>query len=385
MRKLKVVSFSINKGFCYYYRLNYPLRNLEQMGLIEWFDCDQKHPEQMLEIAADCDVIIMQGGSPHKMTQDMQNLIIKNKLIKIIVSEFDDDMFNIDIVNPVYKHFGTEEVWGEGKDGEKHYIYKDGEDEFNIAKNKKGIEEMGKAVIMSDMVTNTTDNLAETFREYNDNVKVVRNCLDFDMMPNQFNKKNKPNSDTVVIAWSGGDSHYADMKRVIPILTQIQDRYGKKVLFRFFGARFDNLYKDLNHEIIPWTAPDKYFETFSELLPDIGIIPLEDTRFNAAKSNIKWLEYSYYGIPSVIENVLPYRGTAKHGSTALMYNDGKQMYDYLVKLIEDPIYRMKLAADARKHVMKKYDIKDEAVRWFAYFLEALGRKKQSYEFDFDNE
>lgn len=376
MTKLKIATFKANDGFCYRYRLKYPIKTLESMGLVEWQDLSSHYPKDLVEACYWADVCVFQASSPPMLLQKIQNVIVENKLEKIIVSEYDDNLFDIDISNPVYKGFGLEEVYRE-LNGKKEYIYKDGVDGFSIQNNKDLMVEMSKAVIMSDLVTVTNKYLKKAMIPLNENVEILPNNLYLPDMPNH-NIINRSNPKEVLVVYQGGDSHYVDIMRTIPVLKRLQKRYGKFLKFLFYGSRFETLYEGLNYELTPWIRPELFFDRFSTNLGDIGFIPLEDTSFNKCKSNIKWLEYSYYGMASCVERRTPYKEHIKDGVNGLMFSEQEEMYKNMCRLIDDQLFRKKIATNAKRDVLKGFDIKDHAINWYNAYKRTLLLKSKQY-------
>jgi glycosyltransferase involved in cell wall biosynthesis len=293
------------------------------------------------------------------------------------VSDFDDDLFDIDPQNPAYNTFGTEECWFEHKDDptDKKYLRKDGEDGFDIKRNQELLEGTSKALIISDLITVSTEPLRKSFLPLNENIVVLENAIQPIEMTGSSNPNKRDFFEQTVIGWQGSDSHVHDMRVVAPVLKRVQQRYGDMVKYRFFGTRFEQLYEGLDFEVIPWIKPHLFYDRFSHNLFDIGIIPLENTRFNRCKSNIKFLEYSYYGIPSVVADVTPYKETVKHNVTGLKYRDPEQMFQNICKLVEDRLLRKKLAETAKKHVIANYNVNQKAIQWKRVYEQALKDKK----------
>ena len=60
-----------------------------------------------------------------------------------------------------------------------------------------------------------------------------------------------------------------------------------------------------------------------------GLAPLEDTPFNRAKSDLKFLEYSALGLPTVASRVTPYLGIDAHGGVLADNSDALRFYERL--------------------------------------------------------
>jgi len=391
--KLKIVVISKNTGFCYFYRILWPLQQLIERGLVEVIGVDwandkfQDDPSEVFDkLIGWGDVFIFQYSNPSDILIRFNDLAIDQRIPKLFISEFDDDFTCVHPSNSYYRYAGIDEV----KVGNK-YAWKDmdicdhlkeykGKTEkerrfvtFNIARNKARMAKMFRAIMYSDLVTTTTPELGDTFKKWNQNVVVLPNYINPDVMP----EGKKVKRDYVLIGWQGGDSHHHDIRMIMPALKRVKKKYGDKVHFRFMGAAFVNMYKEIKGEYKKWVDPYKFYEAFAEDVFDIGIIPLVDpeiNEFNKAKSNIKWLEYSYYGIPSVVSGYKPYVQHINDGETGLIAYTEDEWFYSLCKLIDDPMYRFKIGANAKKEVSLKFSIKTHAKKWYDLYMSALKEK-----------
>lgn len=87
---------------------------------------------------------------------------------------------------------------------------------------------------------------------------------------------------------------------------------------------------------------------------DIGLVPLEDSPFNRAKSCLKGMEYAAAGIPFVAQALPEYEWFGA-GITARKPKDWIRALERLT----DPIERKQIGADARARV----ELEDISVRW----------------------
>jgi hypothetical protein len=121
---------------------------------------------------------------------------------------------------------------------------------------------------------------------------------------------------------------------------------------------------------------------FSKLLADshadIGVAPLMGDEFDAAKSELHWLEYSLAGAAFIGERVGkdgPY-SPVRNGIDGLLARGRQEWYDSVKKLARNPAFREDLAAAAKERVLKEYHYKDRAKEWadaFRWAAENRGR------------
>tara|TARA_R110002051_G_scaffold204723_1_gene270811 strand:- start:5189 stop:6271 length:1083 start_codon:yes stop_codon:yes gene_type:complete len=352
------------------------MTELFNRGLIDVQAIDYKaNTHNIIDLCMWADVIVMQFGVLPDLIIHLNELIKSEKLPKLIVSEYDDDYLNISPNNGAYGLYGMKEVtldngkkvWENGKEcdlfaGEK----------FSIKKNKFRVNRMKEGMEASDIITTTTQILANQFSDKNKNTYTLPNYINPDIMDGF--KKFKRKRDYICIGWQGGDSHYDDLKAVLPVMKEIKKLYKNKVMFKFMGAAFNKMYKEVDGIFIPWCEPQNFYKCFYANIFDIGIIPLQYNQFNISKSNIKWLEYSYYKVPSVVSNVSPYKEGITNGVNGLLYNDNNEMFNHLKNLIDQPLKRAKMGYDAHVHVKNNYDIRKYAYKWYDLYKESLVNK-----------
>jgi glycosyltransferase involved in cell wall biosynthesis len=282
---------------------------------------------------------------------------------KKMVVDFDDDIFNISPLSPHYEECGIENVQIGTPDGKAIPLWVDGEKGFDIQRNKDHLERIKEAISMADMVTTTTDLLADRFREFNDKVEVLPNCVDTDLwQPLDIKRKN----DEIRLYWSGGSSHYEDWLLLQDVLPEIMHKY-KNVKLVLMGHHFKGTTKGIPEKRIeyhPWVSMAAYPYKSAILNPDIAIIPLQDNAFNRHKSAIKWTEMGALGVPSVVSYVSPYK-EVDNGENAVFIeaNDPEGWIAGISMLIEDSILRNKIGGEARQTVFSKFDINKRCYDW----------------------
>jgi glycosyltransferase involved in cell wall biosynthesis len=373
---------------------------LEKKGLVETIGIDWADPNfkedpgaTLSKVIEWADVFVFQYSNPSDILTRYNDLAISEKIPKLFVSEFDDDFTCVHPSNSYYRHSGIENVkvgdkwaWKDGALCDHLDEYDDKTDEekkfltFNILRNKARMAKTFRAQMYSDLITTTTPELAQTFTRWNENISVLPNYINPHAMP----PGKKMPRDHVLIGWQGGDSHHHDLKMIMPALKRIKAKYKDKVHFRFMGAAFVNMYEEIGGEHIEWVDPYKFYEKFAEDLMDIGLVPLidpEKNKFNNAKSNIKWLEYSHYAIPSVVSGYKPYVQHIEDGNTGIIAYTEEDWFQSLCLLIDDSLLRTRIGVNAKKEVDSKFSIQNHAMKWYDLYMSALLAKVESFSGD----
>jgi glycosyltransferase involved in cell wall biosynthesis len=95
---------------------------------------------------------------------------------------------------------------------------------------------------------------------------------------------------------------------------------------------------------------------------DVGIVPLADTAFNAAKSWLKGLEYAAMGIPFVASHLPEYELLRDRGIGILAHSKAKSWNRALSGLMDNP-ERDALGREYRTIVANDLTIRSHAWRW----------------------
>lgn len=300
--------------------------------------------EQDLGVA---DVIILQQTcAPEKILPAYK---FSRKHGKLLIAEL-DDAFTIQDDNPVKEQFVKNEAgkWLENLCG------------------------------VADVVTVTTDYLAETVREClkKHNVKkdivVLPNYLDME----RWNMPLKRNyADEVRILWAGSRTHRNDMKWLAPIIKRICKKYPQ-VKFLYAGDyMLQPLFKEINSEYIDGVEFVYWPAKLNSLRADIGVAPLLDTQFNRCKSNLKYLEYGIAGLAGVYSDVV-YKHTIEDGKTGFIAKTADEFYEKIAKLIENPELRGRLSRGAYNDVVENYNVEHHIHKWMDTYWYYLSKKKK---------
>ena len=85
---------------------------------------------------------------------------------------------------------------------------------------------------------------------------------------------------------------------------------------------------------------------------DINLAPMEPgSRFNEAKSAIKWLEAALTATPTVASPTAPFAEVIADGVTGVLAADGTAWHRRLTELIDDPLLRARMGAAARREAL----------------------------------
>jgi len=304
-----------------------------------------KSPNQSMKEMLDADVIVFHR--PNTYWHHKTAMILKQAGKKIV---FDNDDTNI--IDETHAFYGLDE--------------KGFKQNTNLVNNV-----INNFILNADLVTCSTETLAQEYRRLNDNVVVVPNMVN----PEDWDKPLKNNGDKVRIGVVGSVAYYHDFLIVKDLLKKLdKDPRVQLVMYglqskemRKKNKRTERVHKREygfwdtleNLERVPWCDMSKYFDQLNELRLDIMLIPRQESYFNKCKSNIKFLEASMLEIP-VITNDFDGSPYAKD-KDYLVYS--KNLEKDLETLIKDKELRRKLGKEANKYVKKNYNIWKQGDRY----------------------
>jgi len=327
---------------CPYIRLYSPLKQLSlKKGFkIFFYDIDVFARVAVNKIM-ECklfDVIIIQRGALDIETSKILLKKCKYNNIKVIY-ELDDDLFSLDENHVSYAFF------------------------------KNRIDAMKYLIKNSDLVTVSTNTLAERFRDMN-NTSVVQNYLVNELKPMK-DIKTAHKTNSIDIGYFGTLTHDDDLLMMrdplCNIIKKFKEKYGIEVKFHIIGGMNQETEESWFTKVkVPHDATD--FVSFMNFIKgnvncDIMVAPLKNTIFNEAKSELKYIEYTALGVPGVYSDLPPYNSVVKDGFNGLLAKNSAEWELKLEKLILDQNLRIKIVENAQKDIKKSYLLKYRVEEW----------------------
>lgn len=350
--KLHVLLVGGDVGGCGYYRIELPGKYLNRTHTISAV-CTIKIVPELIQWAH---LIVWQRQHKEDLVR-IRNLIRDTGRTQIF--ELDDNLHTVEPSNPAYVFYNPKT---------KHYH-----------DMKEWIRECG-------FLSCTRKPLGEWYKKnLGVNYRVLPNSLDFETIPApQVNDTGR-----LRIGWAGSSTHYDDLKVALYAIKQLQKEFD----FDFVMMGWDgvNRVKTPSGDIIPtsdclsgvkreyhpFVKVEEYMNKLASLKFDIGICPVNDTVFNSAKSNIKWMEFSSLRIPTVVAGVSCYTDYVEHGRTALVAKKEMDWYRHLKRLIQDAELRKTLATNAYDEVYNNYNMATNVKMWEKLYLDIMKYGKQS--------
>jgi SAM-dependent methyltransferase len=219
-------------------------------------------------------------------------------------------------------------------------------------------------------IQTTTEVMAETLRVYNPHVMVFANQI-AELPPPRVPDDLQAGPVTIFFGALNREADWAPILAVVNrVLTMHRDLARVQVIYdrQFFDAL---------------TTPYKAFEplcTYERyrallLQADIALLPLEPTRFNRHKSDLKFIECAAHGVVSLASPTV-YDRTIRHGETGMIYHAPDEFEFHLDRLIRDGPFRQGLAAAAYRFVAKNRLLGRHIRARYDWYLSMLSRREQ---------
>lgn len=171
------------------------------------------------------------------------------------------------------------------------------------------------------------------------------------------------------IGWAGSNTHQADVLGIRSAIQKISKEFPQVT----FVCRGLHPLLWLNYAGVPPAKLEyhkgkdyhKWHNVVADMDCDFVIVPLKSSRFNDAKSNCRFLEFSLMGYAGIYGNSDPYRRSVSEGETGMLCSDNcpEMWYAKMKYLIQNPEARSKMAQAAREFVIEKYSLQKQIGIW----------------------
>lgn len=328
----KLVAMLKDKGSSGWWRMVMPGKHLNVNG---WrFDCTAAPVDY--DYLLEYDTIFVQRMHHWESYYMLERL---KKAGKRIVYDIDDDLFNITQDNPAY-----------------NTITRD--DQLAAANCMK----------LADVVTTTTEELKRRLTGVVDGVSPI-------VVPNAWDVDDAWSGDVGSpdglkrILWSGGASHGLDWEECFEAVSQVM-KERDNVRLMILGYLPPCIEESVNLpqfknriEFCGFREPETYYKLVHHIRADVGLAPVRSTNFNAAKSPIKYLEYSLIGVPTVASDWLPYSAEIDDPKNGFLAQGMQQWKSNIEFLLDNPIPSKLMVKEARNHCREWFDLKDASLVW----------------------
>lgn len=218
-----------------------------------------------------------------------------------------------------------------------------------------GVKRMGQTLKLCDYAITTTPTLANELRKYVKDVFINRNVASEKMTElsiRAIKNINKDNSKVIIGYLSGSITHNADFELILPVIEKIMEKYNN-VYLKVVGLL--DIPKELQRfsdRIL--TAPFVSWKKLPEIIAsiDINLAPLEDSIFNEAKSENKWIEAALCKIPTVASNIGAFKEMIQNKQDGFLCSNEEEWFQVLEELVVSLDLRNSIGTNAYNRVTK---------------------------------
>lgn len=310
---MKIAFWYADEQACGHYRMKYPAAALRAAGHDVRVTQTMSAADAVEQDVTVCQRIVTRDAA------DMMELAAAEGAT--LVYEADDLLWGLDVSNPAYPLFGAPSVQAN----------------------------MDRAVRACRAVTVSTEPLADEFlQRYPDkDVHVLPNRVPDHMLTMEQLRHDEP---VQRVLWAGSPTHARDMVNDV--------RYGLRRAMQTDLVRFTSMGADYRKQLkvpgayVPWDEDLREFH-YSLRSYDIGLAPLEPTRFNASKSGLKALEYQAAGVVPVCSRSKAYDGIVTDGHDGFLCGTSAQWQTALRSLVHDEDLREEMRGRGLAHTASR--------------------------------
>lgn len=270
-----------DRGGCFYYRMNLPYQVLKHEMDVFINDevqsiRDAKTKEVTDGLPADegVDVLVVQRPTYQGIVETLP--AVQARGVAVVV-EIDDDLTRVHPGNAAYRALTPK------------------------TSPHENYQHLQKACQFADWVVVSTPRLAEVFAPHG-RVSVVRNYVE-----DAWLDISRPPSDGRVLGWTGTlATHPTDLAECGSAFADAIEATGARPYVVGDGDALAHFgITEPRGAYAEWVELDQYPHELAKF--SVGVVPLEDSKFNEAKSWLKGLEYAAMGVPFVASPVREYR------------------------------------------------------------------------------
>ncbi len=217
-------------------------------------------------------------------------------------------------------------------------------------------------------VQTSTPALAEVLRKRNPEVRVFPNAIR--ALPEV---RNFADPSTMTLFF-GALNRESDWRPLMPMLNAVAATVGERLRVSVVHDRnfFDAL-ETPHKTFTPTCDHDTYMSLLGQ--SEISFMPLGDTWFNRAKSDLKFIEAGACRVAALASSVV-YGASIEDGRTGLLFRDGEELRARLLRLIAMPDMARSLGDAARSYVAAERMLAYQVAPRIAWYRSLWERREE---------
>ena len=221
----------------------------------------------------------------------------------------------------------------------------------------EGVRNMQKVLKMCDAAITTTERMAEELKHYVPKVFINRNTASEEMLQlseeayeKRVAEKIAESRETVKMGYfSGSITHNDDFILIQPAVAKFMEKYPQTELHIAGILDIPKELEAFKERVIAHPFAD--WKKLPEMIVsmDINLAPLEESIFNEAKSENKWVEAALVRVPTIASNLGAFKRMIEHNKTGILANTCDEWYEGLESLVVDAQKREYIAKNAYEY------------------------------------
>jgi len=323
----------VTKPVCARYRFDYPAADLANDPAFQISQISNFSRDAFSRLLTEADILLIQRLPLSPQIEKALHRLKKNG-VKLIF-DLDDDLLNLSAEFLALKSLSADFP-----------------------------ERILNTIKLCDAVQCSTEPLAQELRKHHSNVYVLENQLA--AVPD-FTREVKMNQ-VVRICYAAGENHYADWLGIAETFNQTLKKLktvnlpcevlilGDKKIFAEVETGRKQFFPLLG------------FEDYLKILgaTDISLMPLQNSKFNESKSDIKFLESAAQGA-TVLASRLVYEQTVEDGLTGVLFENPVEFSEKLKWLVLQNEARLNIAKQAPAYVLQERLIAKHIEKWANFY------------------
>ena len=182
------------------------------------------------------------------------------------------------------------------------------------------------------------------------------------------------NDPNVMTMFFGALNREQDWAPLMPALNAVAEKVGERLRFCVVHDRgfFDAL-RTPHKQFTPTCDHDTYLTLLGQC--EISFMPLADTPFNRAKSDLKFIEAGACRVAALASHIV-YADSIDDGRTGLLFRDADQLRDRLLRLVAMPHLAEGVGNAARNYVASERMLAYQVAPRIAWYRSLWARREE---------
>jgi SAM-dependent methyltransferase len=176
----------------------------------------------------------------------------------------------------------------------------------------------------------------------------------------------------VLTVFFGALNREPDWRPIMGAINTVAGRAGERLRFRVVHDEgFFQALATPNKTFTPLCDYDTYMDLLGG--SEISLMPLDDTPFNRAKSDLKYIEAGACRVAALASSVV-YSDSIAHGETGLIFHDPDEFHRHFMRLTAIPDLALELGDNARRAVSRHRMLADQVAARIAWYRDLWARR-----------